>query len=329
MIGYALDHILGLGISVAALYFASHRKQRFKDIAWSCLNAFSDCSMIFALAIQIAATLVLVREDFGKSTSNMGDDTVRITQAVSMVVLLALTYPILAFRMRPKQTKEAVNCRAEVQESSIRFGQFVFCWLLAFYPFYSKMNAAFGPSRIGNTHHSSGQTVLTAEQFEVIEQVCFGESRPITTLEDNFMTAFVILTYVPLSLFVLGRVLWLGVEEKHPGSRLHRFLQGCRRSISERCMNWILWGCYGAVPLLASGLLWSIIYTQRSQEQLTASFGGTDSDSDWTFGQIVALTVFAPVVIEGYRTYKVSEDGETEQFDSEEETKLDTPLTGP
>ncbi len=332
IVGYTLDHVLGLGLSMFALIWAARNDyKRLRRMLWNCLNIFSDCATFFAFSIEVAAIIVLLEEDLGKSTNGMGDDTVRVTQAVAMVVLLPLIYPILTFRAKsahvdvlrePDEEQET-----DAEKAKLRFGLLVLCWLLGFYPFYSKMNAAFGHSRIGGRHHSSGHAVLTYQQFDTIQTMCFGKIRPITVTQDNLMTAFVIATYIPLSLFVLGRILCQGVQEKHPDSRPDKLL----KAVAERTPKWAVDGTllivYGTIPLLAAGLLWSIIWTQQSQQKLTAAFGGTDSDNTWTFGQIVAVTVFAPVLVECVRSMK--QNRSTVNNDSKEahSTGLNSPTT--
>ena len=74
------------------------------------------------------------------------------------------------------------------------------------------------------------------------------------------------------------------------------------------------------VSILGLGLLWSIWRTRQVQQQMSSSYGGTDSDGVWTFGQIVAVTLFAPVLVEAIRSRKdkkatlASKDGSIELF---------------
>lgn len=101
IVGYILDHILGLALSATVLLAASRNSSRLQDASRRCLDSFSFCATFLAFSIEVAALVVLIREEFGISTDGMGDYTVRITQAVAMVVLLPLLYPILTFIVRP------------------------------------------------------------------------------------------------------------------------------------------------------------------------------------------------------------------------------------
>lgn len=309
IVGYILDHILGLALSALVLLLASRKHPRLAHVSRTGLESFAYCASFFAFSIELAAIVVLVREDFGIHTSGMGDYTVRITQAVSMVILLPLVYPILTFIVTPLSSSllagipdNQEDAAPDDDKDSTRFSLFVLCWALAFYPFYSKMNAAFGPSKI-QKHHASGHSVITPKQWKVIEGICFRNTKQITYTETNLMTAFVMLAYIPLSLFVLGRIFWHGVEKNHNGSTLHKKLQTMSRRVPSGVTNALPVVVFGSIPLIACGLLWSIIRAQRTQMQLTASYGGIDSDNYWTFGQIVAVTIFAPVVVECWSSW--------------------------
>lgn len=331
IIGYALDHALGLLLSSALLFIFSSSDTPISRILQRCLESFRDCAVFFALSIEIAAIIVLVQEDWGKSTIGMGDYTVRITQAVAMLVLLALVYPLAvvgdgqSLLLKAEATIVSKSEREAARKAADAFYVFVFCWLLDAYPFFSKMNAAFGKSKVSKRPGQPG-SVLDRTQFAVIEQMCFRGTRYITQAEDDAMTAFVILTYIPTSLYVILRIVWLGIErnnrDKH--EKLLTWIERMPLLVKEHALT----SAYFSIPLVACGLLWSVIHSKNRQEQMANSNGGNDGDNSWTFGQIVALTLFVPVLWECWRALreerersserkehsKQSEDGDTELF---------------
>ena len=108
IVGYVLEHILGLILSARILLNIS--KGRYEvSIRRRCLDSFQECATFFAFAIEIAAIAVLIQEDLGISTSGMGDDTVRITQSVAMLVLAPLLYPLLT----PSSELTTVRCKTD------------------------------------------------------------------------------------------------------------------------------------------------------------------------------------------------------------------------
>lgn len=145
IIGYLLEQALGLLLTGACLLAKHHELTRPKLICERSLVSFVDCATFFAFSIEIAALVVLMKEDFGISTSSMGDATVRITQAVSVLVLLPILYAVVPGLSQPLGGAGSESPTAEKDEqkkdsdsqSSRRFLLLVLCWLLAFYPFYS------------------------------------------------------------------------------------------------------------------------------------------------------------------------------------------------
>jgi len=58
------------------------------------------------------------------------------------------------------------------------------------------------------------------------------------------------------------------------------------------------------IPLLAVSQFWSIFRLQALQQQMARTAGNADGDDDWTFGQIAAVTVFVPVFVEMWYTWR-------------------------
>lgn len=309
IVGYAIDHIIGLALSILLTFLISRNSLRYIDLAQECLITYAYCAIFFALSTEIATLIVLIREEFGTDTNGLGDCTVRITEAVAMLVLLPQVYPMLRYsigasnespesRAFPNKgegkSDRAANDDDEGTQGSNRFALLVICWALAFFPFYTKMDNAFGQSKI--RRHG----VISPEQFDTIEDICWRDVDQITATEDKLMTAFVMLAYIPLSLFIIGRIVVLRVQHDPPESALRRRVQALRRKAHGRVAVILTGATFVAIPLVACGLLWSVIRTRAAQQQLTASYGAFDSDNEWTFGQIVAITLFAPVVVDGW-----------------------------
>ena len=240
---------------------------------------------------------MLIRADFGISTGGMGDDTVKITYAVAMLVLLPLVYAVLVPPVKASKTESSPNL--EASRGSRRLVLFVICWALAFYPFYSAMNAAFGPSKISRSQDAA----LSIEELTIIESICFCDVSPISQKEANLMTSFVILTYLPLSVMLVGSIIWSGIKDNHENSALYCRLDGLRSKISSRVKQYAMILALSAIPTLAVGLIWSVFRAREAQKQLARSFRGNDKENDWTFDQIVAVTLFAPVLFECWSAF--------------------------
>jgi hypothetical protein len=299
LIAYVLEHVLGLMIVLAYSISIGLQHKQTSHIFRRSLEVFHDCATFLTFSIQIAAIVVLVKVDFGLGTANMGDATVRITQAVSALTLLPLTYVMVLLHHTSdadvgfELPAEHVSSNRPTRETAKRFGLFVLCWLLSLYPFYSKMNSVFGPSKIG--------PVISHEQFAAIEKICYQGVRVVSDAEDRFMTAVAIIAFIPLSLLACGRVVVLGVRKHHAQSRIYlRVAMALQSERVARRFRQALVLSLGLIPLLACGLLWTVVRDQNFQKEMTAAAGNDFADGQWTFGQVVAVTVFVPVLVEAW-----------------------------
>jgi hypothetical protein len=133
LIAYVLEHILGLTIVLAYIASVSLQHKQASHIFRRCLEVFHDCATFLTFSIQIAAIVVLVKVDFGLGAENMGDATVRITQAVSALTLLPLSYAIVLLHhpndadVGFERPAEHVSSNRLTGETSKRFGLFILC----------------------------------------------------------------------------------------------------------------------------------------------------------------------------------------------------------
>ena len=309
LVAYVLEHIIGLTIALA--YFVCMRSQReeLSLIIRRCLEVYHDCSVFLTFSIQVAAIVVLVKVDFGLGTDGMGDATVRVTQAVSALTLLPLLYATIllhhlgsnggSFEHRPRPAPDQ-----RPEENSKFFSLFVVCWLLSLYPFYSKMNSVFGPSKIGASSPNQPKPIISDREFALIEAICYQDVQIISLAENLLMTALAILAFVPPSLLASSRIILLGLRKHHTESgiqeRTAAVLEG---SIGRRLRQALVLSMI-MIPLLACGLLWTVIRVQQFQRQMAAATHSEFSDGEWTFGQVIAVTVFVPVLVEAWFLFK-------------------------
>ena len=112
----------------------------------------------------------------------------------------------------------------------------------------------------------------------MIQEICFEGVTPISDSEDLFMSALSILAYIPLSLFIVGRILFLGIQKHHDESKFYLRLRSLGQGVAGRWMKSITLGCLGLIPLLACGLLWTIIRVVQFQNELGKAVGSSDAD---------------------------------------------------
>lgn len=62
------------------------------------------------------------------------------------------------------------------------------------------------------------------------------------------------------------------------------------------------------LPVLAVTQFWTIFRLRGLQREMSKTAGNDDLDNDWTFGQIVAVTVFLPVLVEMWSAWRGGEE---------------------
>ena len=117
------------------------------------------------------------------------------------------------------------------------------------------------------------------------------------------------------SLFVcsvsLAKVIWLAVKKHHGQSRFVQYFNN--RSFKWRNSTQLALALFVPVPIIAVSQLWTIFRLRRFQEQVSANSDNVDSDTQWTFGQIVAVTIFVPVLVECWFSWLCGRKGETSE----------------
>lgn len=259
-------------------------------------SCFYDCAVFFTFSIQMACIVVLARLDFGVSASGMGDSTAKITWAVSLLTMLPLTY--IAFNpelLRESATRTSTNAKSQKEinhKEQLRFLLFSLCWLLSVYPFLSRMMETFGPSMIGST-----SAVVSTNEWDTIKASCVANVNSITNNETLAMEVFAAAGSLFLCLLALTKVIWLAMQRQHEDSWLVGFIRN--HLLREKGhQNRLSVALFTAIPIIAISQLWTILRLRSFQEQISQASGNQDSDGQWTFGQIAAVTIFVPVLVE-------------------------------
>jgi hypothetical protein len=198
---------------------------------------------------------------------------------------------------------EALEKELEKAETSrprheFRFYLFCACWVLFLYTFVSRMIGDFAPSQVGEGAGEGGTTVVNTNDWNTLSALCFTGVQQLTDDETKVIEGFGTAGSIIISLFVVCPFLWpmlqsleLGVvksaEKKFSDSREN----GRIRSLVPRAI-------LVSVPLLTAPEIWGVFRIRNVQESLTNALGTDYTDNQWTFGQVVAVVIFAPVIVE-------------------------------
>ena len=261
---------------------------------------FYDCAIYFAASIQIACVVVLVRKDYGISADGLGGLTVQITWAVALLSLLPLLYPLVMLGIFVSEESEKELEEAETSRSrhEFRFYLFSICWVLFLYTFVSRMIGDFAPSQVGQGAGPGGSTIITTEDWATLDVLCFTGVQQLTDNETMVMEAFGTAGSIILSLFILCPFLWTILQSLDPS-----FVKLVERKFSVVRKNWAIQSLGSRailvlIPLLTVPEIWGVFRIRNIQEALTDTMGVEYTDNQWTFGQVVAVVIFAPVIVE-------------------------------
>lgn len=307
IVGYIIENVLGL-ILVFSLYTLLLRvknepkgaQQKLLDRCVSVVrrgcSSFHDCAVFFTFSIQLACIVVLARFDFGISASGMGDSTAKITWAVSLLTILPPMYvafnPGLLREPLPDHASTLQSQKSKDRKEQLRFLLFALCWLLFIYPFLSRMMETFGPSAIGGKSQ-----VISTSEWNVIETSCTAGVNVVSNREILAMDFFSVAGSIFVCLVAMTKIIWLAVQRHHKDSRLVQRVRDLwsKKSSQLSRLSIVL---FVVLPIIAVSQLWTIFRLRRLQQQIAQNAGNSDSDSQWTFGQIAAVTIFIPVVVE-------------------------------
>ena len=305
IIGYTIENVVGL-ILALLLYIIlektnnerrigrSKSLDRYIPVLRRGCSSFYDCAVFFTFSIQLACIVVLARLDFGINASGMGDSTAKITWAVSLLTILPPMYvafnPRLLREPQPEPVGTLKGQQCKNRKEQLRFLLFALCWLLSIYPFLSRMMETFGQSAINSR-------IISANEWDSIEASCTAGVDTVSDRELLAMNVFSVAGSLFVSLVTLTKITWLALQRHHEDSRPVRRVHGVwvRNRARLRQSPIVL---FVAIPIIAASQLWIVFRLRGFQKQVARNAGNYDSDGQWTFGQIAAVTIFVPVAVE-------------------------------
>jgi hypothetical protein len=109
---------------------------------------------------------------------------------------------------------------------------------------------------------------------------------------NTLITVCGIISYLVVSIVVVGKILRSITEDYGLG-----WVTWMRRSYDAWKIGWHASMCVLVFVLLAIQF-WGFFRLHSFQKDITTTAGGDFPDEQWTFGQIVAVVVYMPVVVE-------------------------------
>ena len=312
--GFSILIIYLLRQQLRAHFYASSDDSRLRGVFSHVAEAYHNGAIFLAFSVQIASIIVLARNDFGLSSQGLGAVTLEITWTASLLTLLPLVYctfvPALcrsadAPTQRPGPHPPPKASKREREK--LRTYLFLVCWLMSVYPFLSRMIETFAPSKIG----SANGAVVSDADWSVIEAMCLGGVPVVGSAEANAFMAIGITGWLLMALFALYIPFEMGVKKHYPDSALAHLM----RSVStlqpqkseekgQKRSRTLFVVLAFVVPVIAAVELVAVFRFRGYQAAIAESGGYTDTDVEWSFGQIVAVVIFAPVLPEAWCAWR-------------------------
>ncbi|CZR57808.1 uncharacterized protein PAC_07697 [Phialocephala subalpina] len=286
VVGYFCASILGF---LFALSLAFHEPLRRKSstkhgkLLKDGYENFFECAIFFAASIQIACIIVLVRKDFGISANGLGGFTVQITWAVALLCMLPLLYPMV------------VLTYIDSEKNNYRLFLFCGCWLLFFYTFISQMIGNFGPTQIGTGAGGGGVTIITTDEWDTLTTLCLTGVKPLSNAEQRVLSGFGAAGSLLVTLYGLALILWFIGERLLPDHAETMKKRTTSFISKEQWRIYIITIVLVLVPTLTIPQFWGLLRLRGIQKALANATGNAYVDNQWTFGQVVAVMLFAPV----------------------------------
>ena len=282
------------------------------------MSTFFDSSAFFCLAIQIASLVVLARRDFIVNTAGFGQYEAQMTWDISIACIIPLMYPIAMMNLwnRPAATSTSLPSGAPRKDDRYRKRQrYMVClyclsMILFIYPFLSQLLNNWRPSNIGDGRAPDNKPDITMAEFEAVFNLCFRDAQPLSRQEENILAIFEATSSAVILVFTAWTITITAISGV-TGDMMPR-----RNKLFNKLVEWKHWAqslwdrarsswaksvglemILLLLPMvLAGGLLWGIFRIRLAQKALAEATNNRYEDNEWTFGQLVAIVMFTPIL---------------------------------
>ena len=318
--GYVTETILGFLLAVCCWILRQNIESRpcqslklWAKTFERGFEAFFTSAIYFTLSILVASNYALAKRDFDISANGFGIIETQITSAITVVSVLPLLYPVLmGFEKRKDahQIGTPATRRADYNSNlHEKFRLVLFCLVtvLFMYPFISQCIHNWAPTDVGEGNGPDGATIVNSEEWAALTATCFEEIDSITAFETLIISAFELVGSLLSILSALWSVfiffLRKSSTEEYRHTAMNHILVSTRGTLKRIGIPFIIRPIFQIAlllcPILLSvPLLWGIFRMRGVQKSLARATANLYLDNDWTFGQVVAIVLFIPVLFD-------------------------------
>lgn len=281
LIGYFAQNVIGFVLTaVIFTYFLenppSSRSRRWtKHITYvkGALETYQSCSIFFSASIQLVTVIFHARKDFGGGIKNMtiiSGHEIEIGWSVSLLIFVPLFYQF-----------SVPDTFLKRRGLNVLFVSL--CGLFHLYIFLSRVYAFSAPEPVG--------TVVSQPELDALQTRC---RQPERTLSNYERKVSAIIYFTGSSLLSLVLLYKSTAMTKKVLLRYHAPYHKKARGFFY----------FAILPLIAFSQIWFILRVRMEQKEMAKYLGLDFLDDNWGFGQIIALLIWMPVVVEYlYRYY--------------------------
>src|SRR6266480_188404 len=290
VIGYYLENILAFLLTVLSISLrratSTTSVSRWTKILTHIYESFFTCASFLTFSLQVASIVVLSWVDYGISATSMGGLTLEITWAISIISLCPLVYGIFFPDLFTSPSEQ--DGKTERVRKSLRFTIFIICWLPSLYTFITSSLHTFGESEIGN----HPDALISYEDWGILENICWSGIPQLSAAETTAMVTSRMVSWIVINLLAIGKLVQVGLKRHHDESNIAKVAGQIESELrSSHALLFIL-------PVLSITQFWTFQRLQPLQFDMSDAAGNSDMDRQWTFGQVVAVTAFTPVLVE-------------------------------
>lgn len=282
LVGYFVEFSLAVILAVTLMILSKRRKARLAASCREITGAYVDSAIALALSVELACAIMLIKKNFGLQVSEFGGLTVQIVWIVAALVML----PVASFCWRDLEDKK----------TELRLCMTALAFILFLITFICRMISTYSDRQIG----SGADAVVSNEEANQIALLCFGQSSSLSPSASATVEVF----SIGGSLWISCNVILALIDQCFDGSeqsQVARALQQFTKHLKSDIV--------GTVVSVSGLLIWSVplfwaLMTLRSWQMTFAESIDEASGSDvWSFGQIIAVIVFLPVLNELLHQY--------------------------
>lgn len=277
-----IEFSLAVALAITLLVLTRWKKTLLAASFRKITGAYVDSAIALALSVELACAIMLIKKNSGLGANEFGALTVQVVWIVATLVML----PVISFCWQDLRDKK----------SELRTCMTALAFILFLITFICRMINTYSNRRIG----SGGEAVISGEESEQLDLLCFGAVPRLSPSGSTMVETFSVGASLWISCNVVLALIDQCIDESDRSwvtAALHELTRCLRGDIIGIIIS-VSGLTFWSIPLF-----WALMKLRSWQKTFAASIDETSGSGVWTFGQIIAVVVFLPVLNELLHQY--------------------------